>query len=279
MNYDNRVVAFIDILGFRELVASTVGKEDYDNEDQIENIISTYDAIREIWDLDKKSNSLKREVITSKKVTIFSDSIVVSFKITDQSEVFSTLLEIKWLLMRMIYRGILCRGAVSLGKLIHNDKYIFGPALVEAYTLESKAALYPRVILDRSIIEIGAKYRSPIHSFSEERTYVNDLLEKDSDGMYYVDYFHKAQSELDDPQYDFPEYIDKLGEIIRKGLMASGHSTKADLRVKYSWMRERYNHMIDMVKNKNFIELLKKRGEIDLVEFYSDIKKISPERG
>lgn len=279
MNYDNRVVAFIDILGFRELVASTVGKEDSDNEMQIDAIVKTYDAIREIWDLDAKSNSLKREVITSKKVTIFSDSIVVSFKITDQSEVFSTLLEIKWLLMRMIYHGILCRGAVSIGKLIHSDKYIFGPALVEAYTLESKAAVYPRVILDRSIIEIGAKHHIPIHSSREERAYVNALLEKDSDGMYYVDYFHKSQSELDDPEYDFPEYIDKLGEIIRKGLMASSHSTKADLRVKYSWMRERYNHMIDMVKKRNFIEHLKEHGEFDLVDFYSNIKKISPERG
>jgi hypothetical protein len=37
--------------------------------------------------------------------------------------------------------------------------------------------------------------------------------------------------------------------------------------------------MIDMVKNKKFIQLLRERGEIDLVEFYSDIKKISPERG
>jgi hypothetical protein len=279
MKYENRVVAFIDVLGFRELIGSTILKDGNDNEHEINKIISTYLAIREIWDLDAKSTSLKREVITSKMVSIFSDSIVVSFEITDQSEVFSTLLEIKWLLMRLINQGILCRGAVSLGKLIHTEKYVFGPALVEAYTLESKAAVYPRVILERSIIEIGAKHGSPAHSTAEERKYVNDLLEKDSDGMYYVDYFHKAQSELDDPQYDFPEYIWKLGEIIRKGLMASSHSSKADIRVKYSWMRERFNHMIDMVKNENFITHLRNSGESDLAEFYSQVKKISPDRG
>lgn len=276
MNYEQRIVAFIDILGFRALLDETVAKDGTDDQKRIDEVVRAYTSIREIWELDKKSESLSLSTYSSKKVTIFSDSIVVSFKAEEPSEVFYTLLEIKWLIMRLLNHKILCRGAVALGKLIHRDEYIFGPALVEAYTLESKAALYPRVILDRNIVDTGATFKSQDHTSRQEREYVESLLEKDSDGMYYIDYFFKAQSELDDPEYDFPAYIENLGMIIRKGLMGSTHHTKADLRIKYSWMRERYNRMVEIATNKEAITRLRKSGEIELADFYSELKKISP---
>lgn len=276
MNYEQRIVAFIDILGFRALLDETVSKDGKDLPNRIDEVINAYESIREIWDLDKKSETINLKTYSSKQVTIFSDLIVVSFKAEEPSEVFFTLLEIKWLIMRLLNHRILCRGAVTLGKLIHKNEYIFGPALAEAYMLESKAALYPRVILDRNIVEAGATFKSKDHTSKQELEYVESLLERDSDGMYYVDYFYKAQSELDDPQYDFPAYIQNLGEIIRKGLMGSSHHSKADLRVKYSWMRERYNNMVEKVTSKNAVKGLKNAGELDLADFYSELKKISP---
>ena len=97
--------------------------------------------------------------------------------------------------------------------------------------------------------------------------------------MYYVDYFSKAAGELDDPEYDFPAYIEALGDIIRKGLMGSVHSSNADVRVKYFWMRERFNRMVDDVKKKvaNINWEFQEPDELSL--FYSNLKKISPGRG
>lgn len=278
MKYEQRIVAFIDILGFKGILDETVKKDGNDDEKKIDKVVSAYKAIRDIWDLDKKAELLDTSSSQSKKVTIFSDSIVVSFQVDEPSEVFYTLLELKWLIMRMLWHGILCRGAVSIGKFIHRNEYLFGPALVEAYLLESKAALYPRIILDRSVIDAGAKNSAVHHTNKMEREYVESLLEQDSDGMYYIDYFFKAQSELDDPEYDFPQYINNLGDIIRKGLMASSHASKADLRIKYSWMRERYNRMVSIVTKKENIEYFKNRGEFELAEFYSELKQISPKK-
>ncbi len=241
-------------------------------------VISAYNAIRDIWDLDKKSIYLDTKSYDTKKVSIFSDCLVISFEINQPSEVFFTLLEIKWLIMRLIARGMLCRGAVTIGKFIHTDHYLFGPALVEAYTLESKAAMYPRVILESSVIDAGIENKSSHHTPNQEQEYVQALLEQDSDGMYYIDYFFKAQSELDDPDYDFPDYIENLANIIRKGLMGSSHPSKADIRVKYSWMRERYNNMIDIVKNESTIKLLRENNEFELADLYSKLKKISPNK-
>jgi hypothetical protein len=276
MKYEQRIVAFIDILGFRALLDETVDKDGNDNEEKIDSVIESYQAIRSVWDLDEKSKHLDIKSSESKKVSIFSDSIVVSFKVDEPSEVFYTLLEIKWLIMRLLSRQVLCRGAVAIGKFIHTDNYLFGPALVEAYTLESRAAMYPRIILDRTIIIEGSRRSAVHHSFSEEKEFVYSLLGQDSDGMYYIDYFFKAQEELDDPDYDFPNYITNLGDIIRKGLMGSSHHSKADLRVKFSWMREKYNSMVEIVTNEKTIENLKVSGEVDLANFYKSLKKISP---
>lgn len=278
MNYENRIVAFIDILGFRALLDETVSKDGTDNINRINDVIRAYNSIREIWNLDQEPDLLKVSTHSSKKVTIFSDSIVVSFKVEEPSEVFYTLLEIKWLIMRLLDQKILCRGAVALGKLIHQDEYIFGPALVEAYNLESKAALYPRIILDRNILDAAETFKSKHHSSLQEREHVESLLEKDSDGMYYIDYFFKARSELNDPDYDFPAYIENLGQIIRKGLMGSTHHSKVDIRIKYSWMRERYNRMVEIVTSKDSIMKIRSAGEVDLADFYTDLKKISPNK-
>ena len=278
MKYENRLVAFIDILGFKELLNDTVSKDGEDDEKRIDSLIEAYSSIRDIWDLDKNLAEFTPSRENSKKVSIFSDCLVVSVLIEQESEVFYTLLEIKWLIMRLINLDILCRGAVSLGKFIHTDEYLFGPALVEAYTLESKAAIYPRVILDNTVIEAAGQHRNPDHSLKTEKNYVRALLGQDSDGMYYIDYFYKALQEFDEPQYDFPQYIHNIAEIIRKGLMGSTHPSKADVKVKYSWMRERYNSMVDRVAKSVDVEALLQAGENELADFYNDLHKISPNK-
>ncbi len=278
MIYDNRVVAFIDILGFKSLLNETLDKNGNDNEPAIDSLISAYSTIRKIWDLDDETGSLSYAPATTKRVSIFSDCVVISFKVEQPSEVFFTLLEIKWLIMELLGKNIICRGAISLGKMIHTENYLFGPALVEAYMLESKAALYPRVILDSSIIDASLKDNLQYSKTTDAKIIVQSLLEQDSDGMFYIDYFYKAHSELNDPEYDFPSYIDNLGNLIRKGLMGSSQPSKSDIRIKYSWMRERFNQMVERVQSKDAIARLDASGDSTLANFYINLKKISPSK-
>lgn len=268
MNYEDRIVAFIDVLGFRAMVNDTVDAKGNDDQTKIQRIYDAYEVIQDNWR--GSSSGLEK---TSKKTTIFSDCIVVSVAENEASQVFWTLLEIKHLIMALVYHGILVRGAVVRGKLIHERNVVFGPALVEAYTLESKAALYPRIILDRDLVVAAGQRRAGHHSKKEEIDYVQSLLEKDSDGMYYVDYFFKAESELDEPSYGFPDYISRLGDIIRKGLMGSNHPSNADLKVKYTWMRERYNRMVDQVQSR----IPQEDGvnqHSEIFQIYAGLKKI-----
>lgn len=273
MQYDDRLVAFLDVLNFRGMINDTVDRKGNENVIRIQAIYDAYEIIKTNWD-DVGHNS-----DDSKRITIFSDTIVVSVRAKDKSAIFRTLLEIKHLIMALIWRGILVRGAIVRGKLIHETEKVFGPALIEAYTLESKAALYPRIILDRELVELAGEVSATHHSALDEIRYVESLLGKDSDGMYYIDYFSTVEGELDDPEYGFPSYINALGEIIRKGLMGSVHPLNADVRVKYFWMRERFNRMVDDVKARVRSRDWEFEEPDELSAFYSDLKKISPGRG
>jgi len=266
VRYENRIVAFIDILGFKRKIEDTIDKDGNDVEDQISSLSNVFDEIQHNW---SDVNSEK----DSKRITIFSDSIVVSVLDNEKSQVFWTLLEIKHLIMSLLYHGILVRGAVAHGKLIHEGNKVFGPALVEAYDLESKAAQYPRVILDKELVDLADKTRASHHSAADEKNYVTSLLEKDSDGMYYIDYFFKASKELSS-EYDFPEYISNLGDLIRKGMMGSVHKKNADLRIKFYWMRERYNQMVDAVKHRQGVATISAFEDPDIYEFYQGLNRI-----
>ena len=239
MRYEDRIVCFLDILGFADHIRDTIRQDGSEDEDRIKNIAAAFEIIRYLLDIDKPE---KRE---GKEVTQFSDSIVISFPIGEESGVFHALLEILWVQINLVLRTMLCRGAVSKGKLIHTEKMLYGPAFIDAYRLESNAALYPRVILDESIVEIGTLAHARHHREGNERQSIMSLLCRDSDGMYYINYITGAQSELDDPELDYPNYLYVLRNIIAKGISNQDPS----IRVKYLWLKERFAPHLKRIKS------------------------------
>ena len=91
MNYENRITAFIDILGFKDILNKTVNKDETDNEVEIDKLVRAYNSIRSVWDLDSTneiSNLLTKTDKSKKKITTFSDCVVVSFPVEKKSEIF-----------------------------------------------------------------------------------------------------------------------------------------------------------------------------------------------
>jgi len=173
MNYENRVVCFIDIMGFSELVSSTVDKSGNDNQDNLKRVLRALKRIEEMV------NGIHLDPDNSKEITQFSDSIIISFLYKEESEVFHTLLSLRYLLIDLISEGILLRGGITSGKIIHTKNIVFGPAVIDAYIMESKAANYPRIIVDDSIFEIAARSKRDLHTIEDELEYVGHLLGKD----------------------------------------------------------------------------------------------------
>lgn len=272
--YEIRIVAFIDILGFKNILNDTMTKDNSYNQRNINNIVSAIKSIREVWDMDetkyKKYITSEGVIKNSKKrITMFSDCVLISFPYKEPSQVFETLLELQWMIMRLVKHKIICRGGIAVERVIHNSKVMFGPAIVEAYSLENKSAKYPRVILSKEVIKLGTLVTS--HNTPEqEEEHINDIVTQDEDGYYYIDYFQKAQDELDDPQYEFPEYLYNLYLIIKTGL----EQIEPGVKEKYEWMKRKYNHVIKLYKDPKFIQSLKSSGEDELSDAYLDLREL-----
>jgi len=269
--YENRVVAFIDLLGFKEIIKKTVDDNGRDNEPEIEALTETFRQMKDTLHNREIFEKMNRELniennTSSRQISQFSDSIVISFKKNEESEVFHTLYIIHLFITELALRGILCRGGISYGKLIHTDNMLFGPSLITAYETESKAALFPRVILDDTIIEIAKKYHGSHHSPEDELESILSMITKDTDNMYYIDYFGKAFENFNDPYLDTPDYIECLRAIISPYV----NIDTPDLKVKYGWMINKFNKMISDKKKEvesdgYFIE------DADIYDYYKNM--------
>jgi hypothetical protein len=240
MSYEDRIVCLIDILGFSERVRGTVRSDGGDDQGDISAVVAALRHIRETLDVEKP------EERPGMMVTQFSDSVVISFDARKESGVFYALNGILLVQIGLVMKGFLCRGAITRGKLIHSNELLMGPAFLQVYELETKAAIYPRVILDESIITAGEAAAAAHHRPDDERRGIESIVSKDSDGMYYVDYVAKAQAEMDDPDLDLPSYLCTLTRIAQSG------QTTAPLHVaiKYMWLLERLRPEIRAVKDR-----------------------------
>jgi hypothetical protein len=156
----NSVVCFIDILGFREI--SERAFTDHKGNDllaKLNKIIS------------KNIDHIKLNETYDKNIKIFTDNIVIGIPIYDDGE-----LELGHVLrgfgayqLSFALKGFFVRGAIDIGKYYCNDNIAFGPALIQAHKLESKEAVYPRIILsneacnylENHIKYYGDEYSSP----------------------------------------------------------------------------------------------------------------------
>ncbi|MBS1666520.1 MAG: hypothetical protein JST58_04010 [Bacteroidetes bacterium] len=235
MNYQNRVVLFLDILGFKNILDKTLDKEEQDDTKRINQLHETLSLMYNEVSWKKSSKE------TSRVVTQFSDTIVVSFLENDKAEVVTFFDDVLSLLTQLVSRGILCRGAVSYGKLVHSDRIIFGPALVDAYLTESKAAMYPRVILDRTLVETIREAKEPyFRKLFEQDEFYDAYLKKDLDEKLYFDYILSSRIMLDQNDYVFG-YL----QTLRKMIIDGQKFKSPDIKVKYGWLKNKFNSAIE----------------------------------
>lgn len=234
IQYENRIVLFLDILGFKSIIDKTI-EHGKDRVERIEKLHETLHLVKvEVSRINKG---------TSKVITQFSDSIVVSFEENDTEEItyfFGTILS---LVMSLISRDIMCRGAISYGRLFHSEDFVFGPALNDAYLTESTAALYPRVILDKSVLDIlkGLHNARTTNLLAKMRmeTKIKSILNIDTDDKLYIDFFAGALVKIHDET--ILDYFNSLRRFI-----TSGHNyTSPSIKVKYGWMKNKFNKFID----------------------------------
>lgn len=244
--YEKRLCLFLDILGFKAMIDESVkepvkmpkGAGRQMTARRIHGALSTIGSA-----LNFSIPELIESFKSSKQVSQFSDSIVVSYSLAERGAVFDMLYDIYLLQIQLIQRGFLVRGAISVGELFHDEHVVFGPALVEAAELE-KLAMYPRVILGQEILQQGSV---DMHG-DPDRT-VASLVKLDLDGMYYIDYFGVSPREFDSGWDDLCQHVLELREIIRR---MSYLTRNLSIKLKHSWMRQKFNEVAVPMEKSRF---------------------------
>jgi hypothetical protein len=170
MNYEERLTCFIDILGFKSAIEQSL-KQDEVREGLYNaiHVLKSERLLDQVYGdipfflLDKEctikpsreviNGDIKEQYSSAYPITItqFSDSFVLSCPVNNHASC-SMLLECVYLVHLIYYYnlGMMIRGGISVGKLVHEESgALFGPAMNEAYALESKSAIYPRVVLSQ----------------------------------------------------------------------------------------------------------------------------------
>lgn len=222
--YEDRLILFIDFLGFKEVVETTAT-----DPTALGRLI---DALNEIGSMGELP------AVSSQRVTQFSDSVVLSYAVNEESGAFWMINEIALTVISLVFRGYLLRGAVTIGQLYHEDRHVVGPAMVAAVEMESKIACFPRVIVDPAVIQLARRHRREGHSAHDEEQYVRSFISEDTDGLLFIDYVSwnsvVAVAGAEDEYY--PEYLGRLSTLIGTGL------AHKDVRVveKHLWLHRRY---------------------------------------
>lgn len=153
IKFENRAVAFIDVLGFKSVVneATKESNKLY----KLNNLIDLLTTA--VPELDGTVAPNVPRTLIPKHIYI-SDSIILSAPL--ESDEMPTYRGLSILVMRVIQishlllsKGYLIRGGISVGRVWHSDVNIIGTAYQEAYKIETMT-LVPRVELSQSAKEL-----------------------------------------------------------------------------------------------------------------------------
>ena len=171
IEYEAKLVAFIDVLGFKSLV-------ERDEKFRLEQYFAYITS-----NLKEYSKKGKGEI----DYILISDAIVLIVDFTGNW--LQQLIQIVSVIQaRLLILKIPLRGAISFGDVYLNrdDNIIVGSGLINAYLLEEKA-IYPRVIIDRKLMKYGDM--KLVLNRERNLSWLNVSEYKDSlNGFIYIDY-------------------------------------------------------------------------------------------
>lgn len=248
-------MAFVDILGFRDIVARM--QEERELFSTVRDALKTIDKqARKFRDYRVARKQSHQELLASGKapltspphlqMTAFSDCYVIS----ETSPAWHVLAGVQALGANMLTQGILCRGAVVKGPAYHRDRVLFGPAVIEAYELESRVAKYPRILVTEAVRKAAWGYH--------EGRWKGRLFIQDTDGCWFINVLTPSMSEwsaLSSANADVGsrKFLQTVGRWLSREL-PEGQNDLGRLS-KLQWLGNHFNKMA------------RERGKVDLLEF------------
>ncbi len=175
---DTYIVAYFDLLGVTSRIKSDMEKQEV--------------FMNKLHNLYTFSVNLTREIQIKGnqeiQFKIFSDNIIIAKRISEEKK--KRLEDINCLLSCAAHFqelsasdsvGWMLRGGITIGQLFIDEVMVWGEALVKAYFLEDKVAVYPRVIIDSNVI-----------SELKDDSALSEYTRKDFDDLIFLNYLNNC---------------------------------------------------------------------------------------
>lgn len=220
-----RLLLYLDILGFSALFKEAEEAEDTALWNGLESGMEAWATFmlgtRSAGYVPSKPLDHLRERLRRLQHTMFSDTIVVSAELEDFQDALDTLFSVSVLVtMTFAANGRPVRSALTLGRLTHGEHVVLGQPLIEAYNMESKEAIVPRVLVSDAVLR----------RMDKENAYVP--IKRDVDKRWIFDVMGAIIGTT------------KPGQRLRiRKMIGSNLSTATEMSVysKYAWLRDQYN--------------------------------------
>lgn len=281
MTYGYFAVAFLDILGQQDEWKDMVGLPTTEAEhvalleklrrtvgyvdslrSQMRSVIEGFRASSSIDALPEEARKeMRRFRNADSRINVFSDTLVVStsLEVTEAipcpinglyNSISAAMIAVP---TAMAQRHVL-RGAieVSTGIRMPESGEVYGPALNEAYRLESKEADYPRILIGEGALDYIEAMRRGTATSAEKLTAVVaenclKLLTRDTDGRVILDYLNPVPLKMMDalPGPKSGELIRLVGHHIADEMTKWQRVGDTRLIKRYDRLREYFNSRVE----------------------------------
>ncbi len=256
MEYEFGYVAFIDILGFSNLVL------DENNIEIVDKLLHFVNNFQYLF-----NNSAKLNL----RMAFFSDSIVLTTN-DQESDSLPLLLTAIHLAELELYEdtGLYFRGGITKGKYYYSNTTVFGPAIVKAYQLELQAK-YCRIIFDSDLFVD--------HTITNKHLKRGIEIIQDFDGEYYYNIFYNHIHD-NTPAGRHPtieEAFKSYSSLREETVNSIKEHLQTNVIDKYLWRGTAFNRNIKLIK-RIFKRLKIEYQENDIVRFqnlYIDIDSLN----
>jgi hypothetical protein len=250
INSSEALVVYLDLLGYKNTVLSENKSEFYFH--AINGAIGRWRIFCE----GKEENASLRKIINDNvSLEIVGDAFVVTLNLEKVQSIegssgnsLNTIIFlifvnfISFLAQECICStGHLLRGAIAKGQYYQNtftdlssSTFIFSKGLIEAYNLSEQIADVPRVLIDKTVLEI-----INIDTLANNRRPDRELL-FDSDGLYYLNYYGYFFSNP-----DLSKILRNIATLIKEKIVK--HNNNLRILRKYIWFSNYHNAYVKTI--------------------------------
>lgn len=259
-------VCFLDLLGYSNFISKSTGQDDL-----LEQVLDLIKGIRE----EIRISNLRSEEYKNIKINTFSDNLFISMesrfktnlsfdelvKIKGKEEsselrielesIFYMIEVIKSIAKRIIEKtGLLVRGGLIRGEYYVNNTIVYGKALITSYEMESRKAIYPRIIIGDDIPKglldiLDNDTISKFIYFSKDQihsvNYLNQVVQKKRVYVKNENKFYEVHKAL------LTKNINEYGHVDDGSLEL--HPNQNRVLKKYIWVANYHNDYMNHIEN------------------------------